>query len=211
MLFIPVARRISHVSTRHSGVNVKSSLFPSYKMIYSSDLSCSTCVLHGRSSTSDMTAAPTPWEPFVKGPKRSEKILTLQSAKPAGRGAHISWFSCSLSCLTSRGLRLKYWHLASSDNNIHPKRKRTGRIEEPTLRLSLRHSHCTNPRYSQETRIWLEATNVRELLRCAVKVSNRDDVAMSSHKMNHCLYWGTFPPIFTIVRVHLQYPLGFYS
>lgn len=73
MLFIPVARRISHVSTRHSGVNVKSSLFPSYKMIYSSDLSCSTCVLHGRSSTSDMTAAPMPWESFVKGPKRSEK------------------------------------------------------------------------------------------------------------------------------------------
>lgn len=57
MLFIPAAEGGSHASTRHSGVNVKSSLFLSYRMIYSSDLSWSTCVSHGQSSTSDMTAA----------------------------------------------------------------------------------------------------------------------------------------------------------
>lgn len=57
MLFIPVAEGGSHVDTRHSGVNGKSSLFPSYRMIYSSDLSCSTCVSHGQGSASDMTAA----------------------------------------------------------------------------------------------------------------------------------------------------------
>lgn len=72
MLFILAARGSSHVSTRHSGVNVKSSSFPSYRMIYFSDLSCSTCVLHRHSRTSDMTAAPMPWESFVKGPKGEE-------------------------------------------------------------------------------------------------------------------------------------------
>lgn len=57
MLFILAARGSSHVSTRHSGVNVKSSSFPSYRMNYFSDLSCSTCVSHGHSRTSDMTVA----------------------------------------------------------------------------------------------------------------------------------------------------------
>lgn len=61
MLFILAARGGSHVSTRHSGVNVKSSSFSSYRVIYSSDLSCSTCVSHGQSRTSDMTAAPDAW------------------------------------------------------------------------------------------------------------------------------------------------------
>lgn len=50
--------RGSRVSTRHSGVNVKSSSFPSYRMIYSLDLSCSTCASHLQSRTLDMTAAP---------------------------------------------------------------------------------------------------------------------------------------------------------
>ena len=56
----------SLVSTRHSSVNGKSSSFCSYNEIYSADLSCSTCVLHGHNSISDMTAATMPYDSFVR-------------------------------------------------------------------------------------------------------------------------------------------------
>lgn len=57
------------MSTRHSGVNVKSSSFLSYRMIYSSDLSCITCVSHGLSRTLDMTAVPDALGVIFQGPK----------------------------------------------------------------------------------------------------------------------------------------------
>ena len=132
MLFIPAARGRSHVSTRHSGVNVKSSLFPSYRMIYSSDLSCSTCVSHGQSSTSDMTAALMPWESFVQGPEGSGIIFehTISQACWPGRAHQLLYklnLKGSVCCLTSRKLKLEYHQLANCHAINHPSTN-TGRI-----------------------------------------------------------------------------------
>lgn len=135
MLFILAARGRSHVSTRHSGVNVKSSLFPSYRMIYSSDLSCSTCVSHGQSSTSDMTAAPMPWESFVQGPEGSEIIFehTISQVCWPGHAYQLLYklnLKGSVCCLTSRKLKLKYHQLESCHPINHPSTN-TGRIRAP--------------------------------------------------------------------------------